>query len=104
MAPTSPLWPNFGIDAGAGQYTLEVIPSLAGAPVIDDQAYALAYKGINGLGFETGLGFDTAERVMLTFDYRCLVAENIQLADATATPFEIDAGQSTFLPGLRTTF
>lgn len=98
LAPTSPLRPYFGIGAGGGQYTLEAIPSLAAAPVIDDQAYALAYQGIIGLGFEI------AERAMLTFDYRYLVAENIKLADATATPFEIDAAQSTFMLGLRAMF
>lgn len=98
LGPTTPLRPYFGIGGGGGRYTLEVIPSLAAAPVVDDQSYALAYQGIVGLGIEI------AQHAMLTFDYRYLVTENIKYADAVATPFEVDSVQSTFMLGLRTAF
>lgn len=98
LGPTTPLRPYIGIGGGGARYTLEVVPDLTLAPVIDDQAYALAYQGIVGLGIEI------ADHAMLTFDYRYLVAENIKFTDAAATPFEIDSVQSTFMLGLRTPF
>ena len=98
LGSATPLRPYIGIGGGGARYSLEVIPSLAAAPVIDDQAYALAYQGIVGLGIEiTG-------HAMLTFDYRYLVSENVKFTDASATPFEVDFVQSTFMLGLRTEF
>ena len=98
LGSTTPLRPYIGLGGGGARYTLEVIPSLAAAPVIDDRTYALAYQGIIGLGIEI------AEHATLTLDYRYLVSENVKFNDATATPFEIDLVQSTFMLGLRTTF
>lgn len=98
LGATTPLRPYIGIGGGGARYTLEVIPDLAAAPAVDDQTYALAYQGIVGFGIEI------AENAMLTFDYRYLVSENIKFTDASATPFEIDAVQSTFMLGLRTVF
>jgi len=98
LGSTTPLRPYIGVGGGGARYTLERVPSLAAAPVTDDQTYALAYQGIIGLGIEI------AEHAMLTLDYRYLVSENIKFTDASATPFEIDAVQSTFMLGLRTTF
>ena len=98
LGSTTPLRPYIGIGGGGARYALEVIPSLAAAPVIDDRTYALAYQGIVGLGIEI------AEHATLTLDYRYLVSENVKFTDATATPLEIDLVQSTFMLGLRTTF
>jgi opacity protein-like surface antigen len=93
LGSTTPLRPYIGFGGGGARYTLEVA-----APAIDDRTYALAYQGIIGLGIEI------TEHAMLTFDYRYLVSENVKFTDATATPFEIDFVQSTFMLGLRTTF
>jgi opacity protein-like surface antigen len=98
LGSDTPLRPYIGIGGGGARYTLEVIPNLAAAPVIDDQTYALAYQGI------VGLGIAIAEHSMLTFDYRYVVSENVEFTDATATPLEVDLVQSTFMLGLRTTF
>jgi len=98
LGPTTPLRPYVGIGGGGGRYTLEAVSNLAAAPDVDDQAYALAYQGI------VGLGIAFAQNAMLTFDYRYIVTENIEFTDATATPFEVDSVQSTFMLGLRTTF
>ena len=98
LGPTTPLRPYIGIGGGGARYTLDIIPDLAAAPAVDDKTYALAYQGIIGLGIEI------AEHAMLTFDYRYVVSENVKFTDATATPFEIDLVQSTFMLGLRTTF
>lgn len=98
LGAASPLRPYIGLGGGGVRHTLEVIPSLGAAPVIDDQAYALAYQGIVGVGIEV------AENATLTLDYRYFVSENIKFADASATPFEIDTVQSAFMFGLRTTF
>ena len=98
IGPTTPLRPYIGLGGGGARYTLEVIPNLGAAPAVDDQTYALAYQGI------IGVGITVAEHATLTLDYRYLVSENIKFTDATATPFEVDAVQSTFMLGLRTTF
>ncbi|UCH75266.1 MAG: outer membrane beta-barrel protein [Rhodospirillales bacterium] len=94
----TPLRPYIGIGGGGGRYTLEIVPNLAAAPLVDDKSYALSYQGIVGLGIEI------AESAMLTLDYRYLVSENVKFTDASATPFEVDFVQSTFMLGLRTSF
>jgi opacity protein-like surface antigen len=98
LGSTTPLRPYIGIGGGGARYSLEVVDDLAAPPLIDDQTYALAYQGIIGLGIEI------AGNAMLTFDYRYLVSENVKFTDASATPFEIDFVQSTFMLGLRTAF
>lgn len=94
----SPLRPYIGIGGGGARYTLEVIPDLAAAPMIDDQTYALAYQGIIGVGIEI------TEASLLTLDFRYFVADNIEMEDAGAAPFEVDLVQSSILLGLRTSF
>lgn len=94
----SPLRPYIGIGGGGTRYKLEVIPSLGAPPQIDDQAYALAYQGIIGVGIEI------TETSLITLDFRYFVADNIEMEDAGAVPFEIDLVQSSVMFGLRTVF
>lgn len=94
----SPVRPYIGVGAGGGYFSMDYVTALGAAAVVDDQAFAWAWQGIAGLGFEI------SDSSILTLDYRYFTAENIGMTSAAAVPFEIDTVHWTFMIGVRTVF